>query len=96
MTTCAPFGVQVHTWQATAAFGSPIGLKGMHHAAKLLALSTYELLTDGGEILAQAKAEFQRSTQGKPYVPAIPKEVQAPVWVEVGEGSEDHGALVRN
>ncbi|KQX48901.1 amidohydrolase [Paenibacillus sp. Root444D2] len=80
-TTCAPFGVQVHTWQATAAFGSPIGLKGMHHAAKLLALSTYDLLTDGGNLLSQARAEFLRSTQGKPYIPAIPNDVQAPVLV---------------
>ncbi|MEC0228934.1 amidohydrolase [Paenibacillus alba] len=81
MTTCAPFGVQVHTWQATAAFGSSIGLKGMHHAAKLLALSTYELLTDGGNLLSLAQAEFQKKTQGKPYLPAIPVEVKAPVLV---------------
>ncbi|MEK8127985.1 amidohydrolase [Paenibacillus filicis] len=80
-TTCAPYGVQVHTWQATAAFGSPIGLKGMHHAAKLLALSAYELLTDGGELLSRAQSEFARSTEGKPYVPAIPPEVKAPVLV---------------
>ncbi|GGG72313.1 amidohydrolase [Paenibacillus radicis (ex Gao et al. 2016)] len=80
-TTCAPFGVQVHTWQATASFGSAIGLKGMQHAAKLLALAAYELLTDGGEQLRLARHEFTRSTEGKPYVPAIPPEVQAPVPV---------------
>ncbi|WP_028558998.1 amidohydrolase [Paenibacillus pinihumi] len=80
-TTCAPLGVQVHTWQATAAFGSQIGLKGMHHAAKLLALAAYELLTDGGHGVDAARTEFLQSTQGKPYVPAIPQDVQAPVLV---------------
>ncbi|MFE4713563.1 amidohydrolase [Paenibacillus sp. NPDC056722] len=80
-TTCAPLGVQVHTWQATAAFGSPIGLKGMHHAAKLLALAAYELLTDGGEALNKARTEFLNSTQGKPYIPAIPQDVHAPVLI---------------
>ncbi|MBJ6361803.1 amidohydrolase [Paenibacillus sp. MAHUQ-46] len=81
ITTCAPVGVQVHTWQATASFGSGIGLKGMQYAAKLLALSAYELLTDGGEQLAKARHEFAQSTNGKPYVPAIPAEVRAPVLV---------------
>ncbi|GKS14847.1 glutamate carboxypeptidase [Paenibacillus chitinolyticus] len=81
ITTCAPFGVQVHTWQATASFGSPIGLKGMHLASKLLALAAYELLTDGGVLLAEARAEFLRATNGRRYVPGIPSDVQAPVLV---------------
>ena len=34
MTFCAPLGVQLHTWQATASFGSSIGLKGMHYQPK--------------------------------------------------------------
>ncbi|WP_426445896.1 amidohydrolase [Paenibacillus sp. S-38] len=79
ITTCAPVGIQVHTWQASAAFGSPIGLKGMHYAARLIALAAYELLTDRGEGLAQARAEFLASTRGRSYVPAIPREVLAPV-----------------
>ncbi|MCZ8521685.1 MULTISPECIES: amidohydrolase [Paenibacillus] len=81
ITTCAPFCVQVHTWQATAAFGSPIGLKGMHYAAQLIALAGYELLSDGGAVLAEARAEFQASTGGRNYVPAIPEHVRAPVPV---------------
>jgi aminobenzoyl-glutamate utilization protein B len=78
-TTCAPIGVALHTWQATAAFGSTIGLKGMHHAAKLLASAVYELLTEGAATLEQAKAEWLRNTDNKSYVPGIPTGVRAPV-----------------
>ncbi|AEI43471.1 amidohydrolase [Paenibacillus mucilaginosus] len=84
ITTCAPVGIQVHTWQATAAFGSSIGLKGMHYAARLIALAAYELLTDGGAVLAQAREEFRESTRGRRYAPAIPAEVRAPVPVYAG------------
>ncbi|WP_276355019.1 amidohydrolase [Cohnella caldifontis] len=78
-TTCAPIGVQLHTWQATAAFGSSIGLKGMHYAAKLMGLAVYELLTDGGDTLSKAKAEFRTATGGRIYKPAIPPETRPPV-----------------
>jgi len=79
MTTCAPFGVQFHTWQATASFGSTIGIKGMHYAAKIMALSAYELLMDPDGILKKAKEEFIKSTKGGVYEPGIPDNVQPPV-----------------
>ncbi len=60
ITTCAPLGVQVHTWQATASFGSSIGMKGMHHAAKVMALTGYDLLLNKDGILDKAKAEFKK------------------------------------
>jgi aminobenzoyl-glutamate utilization protein B len=74
MTTCAPVGVQFHTWQATASFGSSIGIKGMHYAAKTMALTAYDLLLNKDNVLEKAKAEFNASTKGKQYVPGIPKE----------------------
>ncbi|GLX70942.1 amidohydrolase [Paenibacillus glycanilyticus] len=77
-TTCAPFGVQFHTWQATAAFGSTIGMKGMHYAAKLMALSAYDLLVNKDGILEQAKAEFDEKTAGFEFRAGIPSEVNAP------------------
>ncbi|WP_429367674.1 amidohydrolase [Paenibacillus sp. DS2015] len=80
-TTCSAVGIPLHTWQATASFGSPIGFKGMIHASKVLALTAYELLVDGKEVLEQAQAEFLQSTKGKAYIPAIPNEVKAPVLV---------------
>ncbi|OAB33977.1 hypothetical protein PGLA_24040 [Paenibacillus glacialis] len=39
----------------------------MLHASKIIALSAYELLVDGKEVLEQAKAEFLQSTKGKAY-----------------------------
>ncbi|GMK37292.1 glutamate carboxypeptidase [Paenibacillus sp. CCS19] len=78
-TTCAPVGIQVHTWQATAAFGSSIGRKGMQYAAKLLALAAYELFTTGEETLKRAKEEFRQTTRDSVYIPAIPTEAQPPI-----------------
>jgi aminobenzoyl-glutamate utilization protein B len=72
MTTCAPTGVQLHTWQATASFGSPIGFKGMHLAAQTMALSTYDLLINKDDVLTKANEEFKIRTNGKPYTAGIP------------------------
>lgn len=77
-TTCAPRGIQVHTWQATASFGSTIGIKGMHHAAKIMALAAYDLLRNEDGILDRAKAEFAASTNGFCYRAGIPDEVKPP------------------
>lgn len=78
-TTCAPVGVQFHTWQATASFGSSIGFKGMHLAAKTMALSAYDLLLNKDQVLEKAKKEFEESTNGKIYEPGIPEDVMPPV-----------------
>lgn len=78
-TTCAPVGIQVHTWQATASFGSSIGRTGMQYAAKLLALAAYELYTTGEETLKRAKEEFRHATRDLAYTPAIPADVQPPI-----------------
>ncbi|MFC4320486.1 amidohydrolase [Litchfieldia salsa] len=78
MTTCAPVGVQAHSWQATACYGSSIGYKGMHLAAKTMALSMYDLLLQS-EVLVNAKKEFERNCGGKQYTPAIPSDVMPPV-----------------
>ncbi|WP_077623247.1 amidohydrolase [Sediminibacillus massiliensis] len=75
MTTCAPVGVQVHSWQATASFGSSIGFKGMHLAAKTMAWTALDLL-ENEELLEKAKKEFAEKTKGKPYVPGIPENVK--------------------
>ena len=45
-TACWPFGIAPHTWQATAAAGSNLGAKGALYAAKILAATGYELLTN--------------------------------------------------
>ncbi|HEX9461655.1 MAG TPA: amidohydrolase [Alphaproteobacteria bacterium] len=53
-------GTSAHSWQATAAGGMGIGLKGMVVAAKTLALTAAELFTSPDEVAA-AKAEFDKS-----------------------------------
>src|SRR5262247_359394 len=53
-------GTAAHSWQAVAAGGTTIGLKAMVVAAKTLAL-TIAQLTASPELIAAAKAEFDKS-----------------------------------
>jgi len=76
-TTCAPYGVQVHTLQATAAFGSSLGMKGMHYAAKAMAGAALDSLLNP-DVLKKAKEEFENLKAGKQYECGIPEEVKAP------------------
>jgi aminobenzoyl-glutamate utilization protein B len=50
-------GTSAHSWQAVAAGGTSIGLKGMVVAAKTIALTAIDLFTKP-ELIAKAKAEF--------------------------------------
>ncbi len=72
-----PTGAPWHHWGVAACAASPVGVKGMFVAAKVLASSVTDLLKDSATIAA-AKAEFQKSTAGKPYASplaadAVPK-----------------------
>lgn len=72
-TTCWPLGTPGHSWQTVASSGSSIGGKGMIFAAKAMALAGYDLLTKP-DLLAQAKAEFQRALGDRVYVSPLPPE----------------------
>ena len=50
-------GTPAHSWQAVAAGGTSIGLKGMMIAAKTMALTTIDLFSTPAH-LARARAEF--------------------------------------
>jgi len=52
-------GTPAHSWQAVAAGGTSIGLKGMQVAARTLAMTAVDLLTRPA-LLSEAKAEFER------------------------------------
>jgi len=52
-------GTAAHSWQAVAAGGTSIGLKGMQVAAKTLALTAIDLFEDPA-LIAAAKAEFDQ------------------------------------
>ena len=53
-------GTPAHSWQATAAGGMGIGIKGAVVAAKTLALTVAQLY-QSPESIAAAKAEFNKS-----------------------------------
>jgi aminobenzoyl-glutamate utilization protein B len=70
-TCCWPFGTPPHSWQITASAGSAIGFKGMLFAAKALALTALDLMTQP-QLLRAAQAEFAASTGGRQYVSPLP------------------------
>ena len=72
-TTCWPLGTPGHSWQTVASCGSSIGNKGMIFAAKTMALAGLDLLTKS-DLLAEAKAEFNRALAGRAYVSPLPPE----------------------
>lgn len=64
-------GTPAHSWQAVAAGGTTIGLKGMTVAAKTIALTAIDLFTNP-ELIAQAKAEFlERRGKDFKYSPLL-------------------------
>jgi aminobenzoyl-glutamate utilization protein B len=64
-------GTAAHSWQATAAGGTSIGLKGAVVAAKTLALTVAQISTSP-DLIAAAKAEFDKSRgPGFVYKPLI-------------------------
>jgi len=57
-TTCAPYGIPWHSWAVVASSHHPIGYKGMLQAAKVMAATALDLLTDK-KALAEIRKEFQ-------------------------------------
>ncbi|HLI07608.1 MAG TPA: amidohydrolase [Ktedonobacteraceae bacterium] len=73
-----PLGVAVHTWAATASHGTTIGLKGAINAARVLAATGLDILTDPA-LRQAARADFERRVSKHPYVSPLPPELQRPV-----------------
>jgi aminobenzoyl-glutamate utilization protein B len=71
-------GTPGHTWQATACSGGSIGRKGMMVAAKTLALTSLDLLTDPAKVAA-ARASFETVKAGRPYKSRIPAGAKPPL-----------------
>jgi len=74
--TTAATEVPWHSWATTACHGTDAGVKGAVVAAKVLALTGIDLLTDPN-LLREAAAFFREITEGKPYTSPIPQD-QAP------------------
>ena len=71
-------GTPGHTWQATACAGGSVGRKGMMVAAKTLALTAMDLLTDPAQVGA-ARASFEKTKAGRPYKSRIPAGAKPPL-----------------
>ena len=76
-TACFAAGSPGHSWQNTAAIGSPIGHKGLLVAAKVLAMTAVDLLRDD-KALKEARADLDRRLGGRQYTTRIPKGQKAP------------------
>jgi aminobenzoyl-glutamate utilization protein B len=63
-------GTAAHSWQAVACDGMSIGIKGMMVAAKTMALTGVDLITNP-EHIAKARAEFDRRMQGVVYTTKV-------------------------
>lgn len=72
-----PLGISAHTWPVVACGGTSIGLKGALHAARVLAATGYEIMTDK-ELREAARADFKRRTRDRPYTPPLPTERKHP------------------
>jgi aminobenzoyl-glutamate utilization protein B len=63
-------GTPAHSWQAVAAGGMSIGSKGMMVAAKTMALTAVELMSDPAQ-LVKARTEFEKRLGGFVYVSRV-------------------------
>jgi aminobenzoyl-glutamate utilization protein B len=61
-----PQGVPPHQWGCTACHGMSIGQKATVTAAKVMASSALDLLTQPG-LIKEAKEDFKKQTKGQPY-----------------------------
>jgi aminobenzoyl-glutamate utilization protein B len=68
-------GIPGHSWAVTATGAMSIGHKGMLHAAKVMAMTGADLITNP-DLLKAARDEFAESTAGRPYQCPIPAHVQ--------------------
>jgi aminobenzoyl-glutamate utilization protein B len=67
-----------HSWATTACHGTEAGVRGAQAAARVLALTGIDLLTDT-ELLAAARRDFQERTRGESYQSPIPAELEPPL-----------------
>jgi len=71
-------GLPWHSWATSASHGVPGSSKAAVVAAKVLALTGLDLLTNPA-LLTRAKADFASKTAGKPYQTPIPEGQKPPV-----------------
>jgi aminobenzoyl-glutamate utilization protein B len=76
--TTAAADIPWHSWATAASHGREGSIPGAHVAAKVIALTGIDLLTDPA-LLQAAKEFFLEQTGGEPYVSPIPADQKPPV-----------------
>lgn len=76
-TACTNMGAPAHSWQFASCAGSSIGEKGMIFAAKTMAVYGAKLI-ENPELIALAKAEFDRQMEGRVYKNPVPDGMSVP------------------
>jgi aminobenzoyl-glutamate utilization protein B len=71
-------GSPAHSWQSTACAGYSIGRKGMVVAAKTLALSTMDLLTNS-KLVEDARTSFEKRKGRNEYKSRLPADQKPPL-----------------
>lgn len=74
-----PQGTPAHHWAQTSCAGADVGRKGMHVAARVLAKSLEALLASPAKV-AEARAEWVKTTKGKPYVSPLAEGAKPARW----------------
>ena len=77
-TACNVLGAPGHSWAFVACAGSTIGHKSLVFAAKTMAGTALELLTDK-DLLHKAKKEHQERLNGRIYQTPLPEGVEVPL-----------------
>ena len=77
-TATFPVGTSGHSWQNVACSKSGIGNKSLLFAAKTIALSVLDLMTDD-DLRARAKKEFAERMKGAAYSSPIPADLLPPL-----------------
>ena len=67
-----------HSWATTSCHGTAAARRSAHIAAKVIALTGLDILKKPA-LLESARADFRKKTEGKPYVPPIPKDQKPPL-----------------
>jgi aminobenzoyl-glutamate utilization protein B len=76
-----PLGSPGHSWAVVCAGKTAIGHKGLLTAAKAMAATGIELMTQP-KTLASVRAEWEKLTKDRPYVSPIPPDIKPPVEPE--------------
>lgn len=77
-TACFIVGAPGHSWQNTASSGTTIGVKSSLFAAKVMAATAVDLLTQP-ELLQAARRDWELRMQGLTYKSPLPPDLQPPL-----------------